>query len=266
MGNSQQVLSLIEKNNKRMARAGADSSEIEEHQKQRYEYDETYKDESSSSPQPCPVGSLKCLLSGLDEFSRTMNELEYQLDLSDTIDSGNVTGIEENEEEVYDENGHSALNNVIMLSESEGAQKVAKNFDDFHVQLCQSCSSSLPLEVENCLHRCGGLLAGSTYSLHRLRRLCYRFRKRVKYLGGDLVAKQLQINQLQDNVIILRQKADKTDECLHEMAILKEDIQNKTNELSNLQDKLNENYRLVVFDAQPSNQTIVFVQFILQVA
>ena len=35
MGISQQVLSLIEKNNKRMARAGADSSEIEEQQKQR---------------------------------------------------------------------------------------------------------------------------------------------------------------------------------------------------------------------------------------
>ena len=95
------------------------------------------------------------------------------------------------------------------------------------------------------MHRCGGLLAGSTYSLHRLRRLCYRFRKRIKYLSGDLIAKQLQINQLQDNAIILRQKADKTDECLCEMAMMKDDIQNKTNELSDLQDKLNENYRLV---------------------
>ena len=93
------------------------------------------------------MGSLKCLLSGLDEFSRSMNELEYQLDLSDTIDSGNVTGIEENEEDGYDENSHSALDNAIMLSESEGAQKFAKNFDDFHVQLCQSCSSSLPVVI-----------------------------------------------------------------------------------------------------------------------
>ena len=76
-----------------------------------------------------------------------MNELEYQLDLSDTIDSGNVTGVEENEEEMYDENSHSALENAIMLSESDGAQKVAKNFDDFHVQLCQSCSSSLPVVI-----------------------------------------------------------------------------------------------------------------------
>jgi small-conductance mechanosensitive channel len=59
------------------------------------------------------------------------------------------------------------------------------------------------------------------------------------------MSKQLQINQLKDNVIILRQKADKTDECLLEMSILKEDIKNKNNELSSLQDKLNENYRLV---------------------
>ena len=59
------------------------------------------------------------------------------------------------------------------------------------------------------------------------------------------MSKQLQINQLQDNMILLRQKADKTDECLLEMSILKEDVKNKNNELNNLQDKLNENYRLV---------------------
>ena len=88
-------------------------------------------------------------------------------------------------------------------------------------------------------------MAGSTYSLHRLRRLCCRHRKRVKFLSNELMSKQLQINQLQDNMILLRQKADKTDDCLREMAVLKEDIQNKNNELSTLQDKLNENYRLV---------------------
>ena len=59
------------------------------------------------------------------------------------------------------------------------------------------------------------------------------------------MSKQLQINQLQDSMIMLRQKADKTDECLREMAVLKEDIKNKNNELTTLQDKLNENYRLV---------------------
>ena len=67
----------------------------------------------------------------------------------------------------------------------------------------------------------------------------------MKFLSNDLMSKQLQINQLQDNMILLRQKADKTDDCLREMAILKEDIQNKNNELNSLQEKLNENYRLV---------------------
>ena len=57
--------------------------------------------------------------------------------------------------------------------------------------------------------------------------------------------KRLQVNQLQDNMILLRQKADKADECLHEMTMLKEEIKNKNNELSHFQDKLNENYRLV---------------------
>ena len=67
----------------------------------------------------------------------------------------------------------------------------------------------------------------------------------MKFLSNDLMTKQLQINQLQDNIMILRQKADKTDECLHEISVLKEDVKNKNNELSTLQDKLNENYRLV---------------------
>ena len=81
-----------------------------------------------------------------------MNELEYQLDLSDTLDSGNVTG-QENDDELYRPNDENTNEqnmqspvNVIMLSESDGGpQKVAKHFDDFHVQLCQSCSSSMPL-------------------------------------------------------------------------------------------------------------------------
>ena len=95
------------------------------------------------------MGSLKCLLTGLNEFSKTMNELEYQLDLSDTLDSGNVTG-QENDEEMYPESVNDETlrspANVIMLSESDAAtDKIAKHFDDFHVQLCQSCSSSLPL-------------------------------------------------------------------------------------------------------------------------
>ena len=115
------------------------------------DYDEPCNDDvSSSSPQLCPVGSLKCLLSGLTEFSRTMNELEYQLDLSDTLDSGNVTG-QENDEEIYSANNDQETpqhlsGNVIMMSESEtGAEKISKHFDDFHVQLCEACSSSLPV-------------------------------------------------------------------------------------------------------------------------
>ena len=115
------------------------------------EYDEPCKDDaSSSSPQLCPVGSLKCLLSGLTEFSRTMNELEYQLDLSDTLDSGNVTG-QENDEEMYSANPDQGTpqnlsGNVIMMSESDtGVEKISKHFDDFHVRLCEACSSSLPV-------------------------------------------------------------------------------------------------------------------------
>ena len=114
--------------------------------------DPTKQDEdSSSSPQSCPLGSLKCLLTGLNEFSRTMNELEYQLDLSDTLDSGNATGQENDDDELYsvtngEQNKLPDPSNVIMLSESEATtDKIARHFDDFHVQLCEACSSSLPL-------------------------------------------------------------------------------------------------------------------------
>ena len=85
-----------------------------------------------------------------------MNELEYQLDLSDTIDSGNVTGLENDTSKEHEAKFPNILNEescqiprtpkTCHMSESEGrAQKVGNIFDDFSVQLCEACSSSLPL-------------------------------------------------------------------------------------------------------------------------
>lgn len=54
---------------------------------------------SASSPSSCPAGSFKCLLAGIHEFSRSMDEVAYQLDMSDTIDSGNVTGLEDHDDD-----------------------------------------------------------------------------------------------------------------------------------------------------------------------
>lgn len=59
----------------------------------------------------------------------------FQIDLSDTVDSGNISGddvddnldFEDSEEEIL------ALN--------------SKDFDEFHVELCHGCTKSLPLVI-----------------------------------------------------------------------------------------------------------------------
>ena len=78
----------------------------------------------------CPVGSLNCIMSGINQINRTMDELAFQIDMSDSIDSGNATA-----EEDFDD---------MDMSDAEHP-RVSKDFDDVLVNLCPTCSSSLPI-------------------------------------------------------------------------------------------------------------------------
>ena len=56
-----------------------------------------------------------------------------QVDLSETVDSGNVSGDDEDD---ADDDFDESDDDVIPAS---------KDFDEFHVDLCHGCSKSLPL-------------------------------------------------------------------------------------------------------------------------
>ena len=58
----------------------------------------------------------------------------FQVDLSETVDSGNVSGddVDDDPEPEFDD------------SEEDGIA-ASKDFDEFHVDLCLGCSNSLPL-------------------------------------------------------------------------------------------------------------------------
>ena len=87
----------------------------------------------------CTVDSLKCVMAGIHQINKTMGELSYQLEMSDSLDSGNVTMTEE-----------EALTNTTAteqdeLSDRADQPRIAKEFDNVLVNLCSVCASSLPV-------------------------------------------------------------------------------------------------------------------------
>merc|ERR1712172_15152 len=84
----------------------------------------------------CQDGNLRCLLTNLDDYSRIMDELSYQLDVSETFTYSDEASSDENIEQ--------------------------ENFEDFQLDLCHSCAQSLPVELENCLQRWRMLLLSSS--------------------------------------------------------------------------------------------------------
>ena len=64
-----------------------------------------------------------------------------QVDLSETVDSGNVSGDDVDDPDFEDSEEDGIQNSGIQNSEIRNS----KDFDEFHVDLCHGCSNSLPL-------------------------------------------------------------------------------------------------------------------------
>ena len=83
----------------------------------------------------CKIGELNCLVQGLNEFSRTMDDLTCQLELANSLDSG-IASSTCPDDEVTEDN----------FSEDLDPQNNSKYVvDDIHVDLCHACSQSVPL-------------------------------------------------------------------------------------------------------------------------
>ena len=75
----------------------------------------------------CQNGNLRCLLTNLDDYSRIMDELSYQLDVSETFTYSDEASSDENIEQ--------------------------ENFEDFQLEVCHACAQILPVELEDFLQR-----------------------------------------------------------------------------------------------------------------
>ena len=99
------------------------------------------KDARFFAGKDCTVDSLKCVMSGIQQINKTMGELSYQLEMSDSLDSGNVTMTEE---EVTNTTTTTTEQDNDALSDRD-QPRIAKEFDSVLVNLCSVCASSLPV-------------------------------------------------------------------------------------------------------------------------
>ena len=100
-------------------------------------------------------------------------------------------------------------------------------------------------ELEKCLHQCGNLMAASTYSLFRLRGMLNKSNKRLRRSVQAVYDKQEVIHQLQEQAKVLSRKADQVEGLTSDLSVTKTSLAAKSGELTEVQEKLNENYRLV---------------------
>ena len=88
-------------------------------------------------------------------------------------------------------------------------------------------------------------MAASTYSLFRLRGMLNKSNKRLRRSVQAVYDKQESIHQLQEQASSLARKADQVDGLTADLTIAKTNLAAKGAELTEVQEKLNDNYRLV---------------------
>ena len=88
-------------------------------------------------------------------------------------------------------------------------------------------------------------MAASTYSLFRLRGMLNKSNKRLRRSVQAVYDKQEVIHQLQEQAKVLSRKADQVEGLTSDLSVTKTSLAAKSGELTEVQEKLNENYRLV---------------------
>ena len=124
----------------------------------------------------CADGIFGCIFNGLEEYARLLDELSYQLNVSDTLhlSSEDETGLD---------------NEFIELTP-----------DDLNLKLCSSCLPSWPTPIEDYFVRSQNLILNSTLKLKRLRSLCYGLKRKLRQSHETSSEKSLVISQLEDSV------------------------------------------------------------------
>ena len=136
----------------------------------------------SDGPLACQSGAFSCLIGNLQEYSRLVDELTYQLNASDTLNFS-ISDIE-----------------GISSSDNDFNDHLPTSTEDLRLELCQACAKTVPVELEECLQKWRLLLLDSISSLKSLRNLCSKLRKKLGLSNQSIVEKTLHISQLEEAV------------------------------------------------------------------
>lgn len=159
----------------------------------------------SSGGSHCKSGAMHCLMNSFKSYSRSMDELAYQLNLSDTLD----WSYDDDEDETNSTLGKKdcILRKWKRILLQRKVHKTiffptifSGNLDDetlrqVHLDLCYSCSKAIPIEVEDGLQRLASLLLNSTQTLKHIRGVCSRLKQKIRHCQGRLSEKALLISQ-----------------------------------------------------------------------
>lgn len=178
----------------------------------------------------CINGDLGCIVNGLEDYARLLDELSYQLNVSDTLhlsSEDSISTTTDFEKEKYKIEGSGSRSKLDQASSAEL---------DLNFQLCSHCHStwhSTPMETY--LIRSQHLVLNSTLRLKKLRHLAYIYKRQLRQSHENASEKALVISQLEDSVHRLGCKVE----------LLNEEAEKKSKDLTELSQKLNENYRMV---------------------
>ena len=125
----------------------------------------------------CEDGIFGCIFNGLEDYARLLDELSYQLNVSDTL-------------HLSSEDSELAVDNDYIELTSE----------DLNLKLCSHCLAAWPTPVEDHLVRSQNLILNSTLRLKRLRTLCYGLKRKLRQSYETSSEKSLVISQLEDSV------------------------------------------------------------------
>ena len=179
-------------------------------------------------------GSLECLNESISQLFGAMNDLTYQLELSDSIDSGVAT-----EEDDYD---------------TEAETPAAEEANRIQFYTCTGCAKIVCDEFEPCLQKCGELVVSATRAIRRLRRLCCGSGKRLAKAGEEIAGKNHLISSLESDLERLRIESDERALKLKgQIDVARDDLSRKSRELQDALVKMNDNYKLV---AELSNENL----------
>jgi len=159
---------------------------------------------------PRGPGSLECLNDGLSRLSEVMDGLTYQLELTDSFDSGNGSSNED----------------TAGATEADEDDEQGEPLPEFC--LCHECDRVASQSVCQSLRRCARLLTSSRAAVRRLRRICCNLRRRHDRASDALGKRAHAAAQLEATVAHMKRESREERRALDDV---RRELQRRTQEV-----------------------------------